>query len=316
MKRKGKGIIAKEEKRMDPTWEFQAPQFVDFNHMDQVEEEDKRADEFFDVDHENGAGELWTTALEAEEAEEGLRGVAGPSTASKVERPMNGTFSAGTSSTSNTAAAAQLTFGNVPLVPKINKPFNLVTSWNQEGGTQKMNQKPQQPVRKKRRLSNAIVKTLMATSGNNNQNQKKTPRRKMPMSIFGYKAGATPKRLKTNLAEPRHSQNLGQTKSKRIPASATVPRPFKLSTEIRAEERKVLEEKKKKENVLFEEMKKREKEREEMEQAAQISNYRKTLIHKPQPIKTFKKLEIKRSTKELTLPESPKFVPKRVRKMP
>ena len=136
------------------------------------------------------------------------------------------------------------------------------------------------------------------------------------MSILGYKAGATPKRLKTNLAEPRHSQNLGQTKSKRIQASATVPRPFKLSTEIRAEERKVLEEKKKKENILHEELKKREKEREEMEQAAQISNYRKTLIHKPQPIKTFKRLEIKRSTKELTLPESPKFVPKRMRKMP
>ena len=24
---------------MDPTWEFQAPQFVDFNHLDEVEEQ-------------------------------------------------------------------------------------------------------------------------------------------------------------------------------------------------------------------------------------------------------------------------------------
>ena len=310
----------REAERMDPTWEFQAPQFVDFNHLEEKEEEDRRADEFFDVDHENGGqGELWTTALEVEENEEG--GGEGPGPASqmmerKVSTPMNGTFSAGASSSSGAGAASQLTFVNVPLVPKVNKPFNLVTSWSQDGRTQKPNQKPQQPVKKRRRLSNAIVKTLMATSGNNNQNQKMTPRRKVPMSIFGYKAGATPKRLKTNLAEPRHGQNVGQTKPKRLLTIATVPKPFKLSTEIRAEERKVFEEKKKKENILHEELKKREKEREEMEQAAQISNYRKTLIHKPQPIKTFKRLEIKRSDKELTLPESPKFVPKRVRKMP
>ena len=296
---------------MDPTWEFQAPQFVDFNHLEEREEEDLRADEFFNVDHENG--ELWTTAVEEEEEEGRLppprRGKAqGQSSQLTEPRPMNGTFSVGTSSTS------QLTFVNVPLVPKINKPSNLVISWSKEGKTQKANQKPQQPVKKRRRLSNAIVKTLLASSGNNNQHQKMTPRRKVPKSIFGYKAGMTPKRLKTNLAEPRLSQNIGQP-SKKIPTGATVPKPFKLSTEVRAEERKVLEEKKKKENDLHEELKKREKEQEEKEQAAQIANYRKTLIHKPQPIKTFKRVEIKRSDKELTLPESPKFVPKR-RKMP
>lgn len=303
---------------MDPTWEFQAPQFVDFNHLDEKEEEDQRADEFFDVDHETGQGELWTTALEVEE--NGEVGGEGPSQPSqmmerKVPAPMNGTFSVVAGSTSSEGAASQLSFVNVPLVPKINKPSNLVTSWNTEGQARslKSNQKPQQPVKKRRRLSNAIVKTLLANAGNNNQNQKMTPRRKVPLSIFGYKAGATPKRLKTNLAEPRHSHNVGQAKSKRT--IATVPRPFKLSTEIRAEERKVLEEKKKKEIILHEELKKREKEREEMEEAAQISTFRKTLIHKPQPIKTFKRLEIKRSVKELTLPESPKFAPKRVRKM-
>merc|ERR1719219_721118 len=301
---------------MDPTWEFQAPQFVDFNHLE--EEEDKRADEFFDVDHETGHGELWTTALEVEENEEVGGGQPSQMMERKVATPMNGTFSVGASSTSSAGAASQLTFVNVPLVPKINKPSNLVTSWSREGQASSLetNKKPQQPVKKRRRLSNAIVKTLLATAANNNQNQKMTPRRKMPMSIFGYKAGSTPKRLKTNLAEPRLSQNVGQGKSKRIPTIATVPRPFKLSTEIRAEERKVLEEKKKKENILHEELKKREKQQEEMEKAAQISNYRKTSIHKPQPIKTFKRLEIQRSVKELTLPESPKFAPKRVRKMP
>ena len=223
---------------MDPTWEFQAPQFVDFNHLDEKEEEDR--DKFFDVDHETGHGELWTTALEVEENEEGREDGEGQGQTSQMKErqvapPMSETFSVGASSTS------QLTFVNVPLVPKINKPSNLVTSWNTEGQARslKSNQKPQQPVKKRRRLSNAVVKTLLATAGNNNQNQKMTPRRKVPMSIFGYKTGATPKRLKTNLAEPRHSQNVGQTKSKRT--IATVPRPFKLSTEIRAEERKVLQ---------------------------------------------------------------------------
>lgn len=298
---------------MDPTWEFQAPQFVDFNHLEEREEEDMRADEFFNVDHENG--DLWTTAVEEVEGRSD-EGHSSQMTSRNVPEPRTDSFSSGTSSTSSAAAASNLTFVNVPLVPKINKPSNLVISWNQGGLTQKTNQKPQQPVKKRRRLSNAIVKTLMATSGNNNQHQKMTPRRKVPMSIFGYKAGATPKRLKTNIAEPRLCQNIGQAKSKKILTGATVPKPFKLSTEVRAEERKVLEEKKKNENILYEELKKREKEQEEKEQAAQISNYRKTLIHKAQPIRTFKRLEIKRSDKGLTLPESPKFVPKRVRKMP
>ena len=46
---------------MDPSWEFQAPQFVDFNNLDRVEAENKKADDFFNVDMESG--ELWTTAL-------------------------------------------------------------------------------------------------------------------------------------------------------------------------------------------------------------------------------------------------------------
>ena len=48
---------------MDPSWEFQAPQFVDFNNLERAE--DKKADDFFNVDMESG--ELWTTALEEAE---------------------------------------------------------------------------------------------------------------------------------------------------------------------------------------------------------------------------------------------------------
>ena len=53
---------------MDPSWEFQAPQFVDFNNLERVE--DKKVDEFFNVDMESG--ELWTTALEEQSTSQGI----------------------------------------------------------------------------------------------------------------------------------------------------------------------------------------------------------------------------------------------------
>merc|ERR1711915_358663 len=139
--------------------------------------------------------------------------------------------------------------------------------------------------KKMRRLSNAIINTVLASSGNNNQQQQKMgSRRKVLSSIVGYKTGGTPKRLKTNVTGPRLSTNLGKSKglkSQKIQptknsSTVTVPKPFKLSTEVRAEERKILEEKKKKENKFVEEMKQKEREREEKEREVQISSYRKT----------------------------------------
>ena len=281
---------------MDPIWEFQAPQFVDFTQVEEGVEEDRNVDQFFDVDMESG--ELWTTASEE----------------TKEERAQGGsqsydTLTVGSSSKSSVE------------IPKVNQPSNLVTTWSKGGGPLQASARTQsQPARKRRRLSNAFIKTVLASSGNNNQQQQRT-RKKVPSSIVGYKMGGTPKRLKTNVTGPRMSSNLGPSKgaeSQKIhpakcPASVTVPRPFKLSTEVRAEERKVFEEKKKKENKFLEEVKQREREREEKEREAEISSLRKTLIHKAQPIKKFKCLEIKRSDKQLTFPESPKFVPKRVR---
>jgi len=45
---------------MDPAYEFQAPQFVDFNHIG--ENDENAVDEFFNVDMESG--EEWTTLVE------------------------------------------------------------------------------------------------------------------------------------------------------------------------------------------------------------------------------------------------------------
>lgn len=285
---------------MEPSWEFQAPQFVDFTNLDKEVEEDRRADQFFDVDMESG--ELWTTANE-ETHEVGTSG-----------DQSNGTLTVGSSRKS------------MLKISKVNKPSNLVTSWSDRGmklqASSRTKPQHQQPAKKMRRLSNAIINTVLASSGNNNQQQQKMgSRRKVLSSIVGYKTGGTPKRLKTNVTGPRLSTNLGKSKGleslkiqpTKNSSTVTVPKPFKLSTEVRAEERKVLEEKKKKENKFVEEMKQKEREREEKEREVQISSYRKTLGHKAQPIKSFKSLEIKRSDKQLTFPESPKFAPKKAR---
>merc|ERR1719322_996553 len=125
-----------------------------------------------------------------------------------------------------------------------------------------------QPIKKRRRLSNAIAHSLNSPARNNNSKSSKimkmqlTPRRTQAGSgsISGYKSGGTPKRLGTNTAEPRLAINIWKKKASArsnieegnrpssAPASSssksskfflTKPKPFKLSTEVRAEERKV-----------------------------------------------------------------------------
>ena len=224
---------------MEPSWEFQAPQFVDFTNLEKEVEEDRRADQFFDVDMESG--ELWTTAHE-ETHEVGTSG-----------DQSNGTLTVSSSRKSM-------------LKNKVNKPSNLVTSWSDRGRTLQASSrtKPQlqQPAKKMRRLSNAIINTVLASSGNNNQHQQRLgSRRKVLSSIVGYKTGGTPKRLKTNVTGPRLSTNLGKSKgpeSLKIQptqgsATVTIPKP-----------------------------KQKEREREEREREVQVSNCRKTLGHKAQ----------------------------------
>ena len=43
------------------------------------------------------------------------------------------------------------------------------------------------------------------------------------------------------------------------------------------------------------------------ENEAELLRYRQTLVHRAQPIKQFRKIEIKRSDKMLTMPESPQL---------
>jgi len=325
---------------------------VDFNNLERVE--DKKVDEFFNVDMESG--ELWTTALEEQSASQGTDSVYYSKDSSPVVsdgdktiviQPKNQTEKTQQDKSSSSSAAkildittvvssnssnhdqepARPSFTNAPLYPKNKRPVNLVSSW---GGSSKSTVKPEsstakykQPLKKRRRLSTAVVKSLNSPARVNNNSSKLvklTPRRHHQMgSIAGYKAsGGTPKRLGTNTGEPRLAINMWKKKAlkteeerpKSAPATGskffrTVPKPFKLSTEVRAEERKMMDHRKKEEEQYKEQLRIREQERRRKENEKELLKYRSTLVHKAQPIKQYRRLEIKRSDKMLTLPESP-----------
>jgi len=331
---------------MDPSWEFQAPQFVDFNNLDNATNEDKKADEFFNVDMESG--ELWTTALD------NIGDEPNPNYDQKLEKDKDesGLIKSREPSTENVKSSFRdpssnpaPSFADAP--PTRNrKPANLVTSWG-TGNVAKVSLTKsgasKQPTKKRRRLSNAIVQSMNSPSRNNNSKLSKmaqntllklTPRRFQGSSISGYKSGGTPKRLGTNSIEPRLAINIWKKKASArsnieegnrpssAPASSssksskfflTKPKPFKLSTEVRAEERKVLDFKRKKDEMIKEKERERELERERKEKEAELLRYRQSLVHKAQPIKQYRKVEIKRSDKMLTMPESPLLTSNRSR---
>ena len=328
---------------MDPSWEFQAPQFVDFNNLERSE--DKKADDFFNVDMESG--ELWTTALcsmEEDVDQSKLQENVEEVNATKPIQPSNAMTAK--EPVYDQTKSASSSHGTAPAPPysKSRKPANLVTSWgkgsvtkvslSKGGGTSAASSSSaKQPAKKRRRLSSAIVQSLASSSGNNNTGKgakllKMTPRRHpaKPSSITGYKFGASPKRLGTNTTEPRLANNLWKKKASTLeegvrpssaPASsassasskffATVPKPFKLSTETRAEERKQLDHRRREEETLKEKLRQKELSRMRKENEAELLRYRQTLVHRAQPIKQFRKIEIKRSDKMLTMPESPQL---------
>ena len=351
---------------MDPSWEFQAPQFVDFNRIEDQsnDEEEKKVDEFFNVDMESG--ELWTTALEDQtgsagagaQSQEDKLGTGDPSYGVKEDKysstadttvilssssgGMKGKDQLASSSTEceSSKVPDRPSFLKSSLFPKNRRPPNLVTSWGNgivnkmtvgsskgESSSTSSASKYKQPLKKRRRLSSAIVKAFSSPSRSNNNSATKlvlkmTPRRVTGGSIAGYKAsGGTPKRLGTNSAEPRLAINMWKkrkldmeesSRPKSAPAAGggskffgTVPKPFKLSTEARAEERKVLDVRRKEEEQHKEQLRSKEMERRRREKEKELLKYRSTLIHKAQPIKQYRKIEIKRSDKMLTLPESP-----------
>ena len=315
---------------MDPSWEFQAPQFVDFNNLERAE--DKKADDFFNVDMESG--ELWTTAIEEAEAndirqEDNVNNQ--PVALAAKLLPISDSTAGSTSSS--------LSVAKTSMQQKTRRLSNLVTSWSQDSGSKESSGKvgsvssytssssaAKPPAKKRRRMSNAIIQSLSLPSQTNNKLLRLTPKRHKASSITSYKS-FSPKRLGTNTSEPRLAVNMWKKKGllesnsnkterpQSAPASAsskffsisTIPKPFKLSTEKRAEERKIIDHRRKENEIRQEKMRKAELERRNRESVEELVRYRQSLIQKAQPIKQFRKTMIKRSEKMLTMPESPQL---------
>lgn len=316
---------------MDPSWEFQAPQFVDFNNLERAE--DKKADDFFNVDMESG--ELWTTAIEEAEAndirqEDNVNNQ--PVALAAKLLPISDSTAGSTSSS--------LTVAKTSMQQKTRRLANLVTSWSQDSGSKESSGKvgsvssytssssaAKPPAKKRRRMSNAIIQSLsLPSQTNNNKLLRLTPKRHKASSITSYKS-FSPKRLGTNTSEPRLAVNMWKKKGllesnsnkterpQSAPVSAsskffsisTIPKPFKLSTEKRAEERKIIDHRRKENEIRQEKMRKAELERRNRESEEELVRYRQSLIQKAQPIKQFRKTMIKRSEKMLTMPESPQL---------
>jgi len=89
--------------------------------------------------------------------------------------------------------------------------------------------------------------------------------------------------------------------------SITIPAPFKFTTQVRAGEREKFEAFKRKKESAAEERKRIEDEKQAKENEEALVQARRALVHKAQPIRNFKPLEIKRSDKKLTMPASPNF---------
>jgi len=198
---------------MDPKWEFNANQFVDFNKLD--EEDNTNADEFFDFDMESG------------------------------ERVTKEDPSFQSEEKTNEVPIVEVTPASTSEESKPKKPSNLVTSWGAgvtkltaNSKSTKVNQtKPQQP-----------PKSLTASQSGAVQPRAMTPRRaqlraQVEASVSNARSSPrlnrTPKRLGTNSSEPRlararTSSNQSQVNRYQTKPSAAIPKTPEVMKRYRA----------------------------------------------------------------------------------
>lgn len=82
---------------------------------------------------------------------------------------------------------------------------------------------------------------------------------------------------------------------------------FALNTDVRAVQREGFEMHKKAKEAEIEALKRQKEERQEEEEKVAIAKLRKEMVHKPNPVKRYKGVDIQHSDKPLTLAVSPKF---------
>jgi len=199
---------------MDPKWEFNANQFVDFNKLD--EEDNTNADEFFDFDMESG--ERVTNEDPSFQAEE------------KLKEVPNNEVTPTTPSTEK---------------PKPRKPSNLVTSWG--AGVTKLTANSQSNKANPNKLQ-LPPKTLTVSQSGAVKPRAMTPRRaqlraQVDASVSNARSSPrlnrTPKRLGTNSIEPRlararTSSNQSQVNKYQNKPSAAIPKTPEVMKRYRA----------------------------------------------------------------------------------
>ena len=102
---------------------------------------------------------------------------------------------------------------------------------------------------------------------------------------------------------------------KSIVKPSTIFEEFTMNSDKRAKEREIYEMHKAERELEEEEIRMQlQKEREE-EEKINLKILRKQLVHKPNPIRKYRSVEIKHSDKELTNPQSPDWQSKKRRKL-
>jgi len=197
---------------MDPKWEFNANQYVDFNRLD--DEDNVNADEFFDYDMESGERvEKDDPAFQTGENLE-VKSVETPTTSSEEPKPK--------------------------------KPSNLVTSWGPGVTKLTANSKATKPAPSKAQLPPKSL--TVPQSGATKSARPMTPRRaqlkaQVEATIAGVRNSPrlprTPKRLGTNSTEPRlararTSSNQSQVSRYQTKPSAAIPKTPEVMKRYRA----------------------------------------------------------------------------------
>ena len=90
---------------------------------------------------------------------------------------------------------------------------------------------------------------------------------------------------------------------------------FSMNSEKRAKEREIYEMHKTERELEEEAVRKQLEEEREEEEKMNLKNLRRQLVHKPNPIRKYRALEIKQSDRELTNPKSPEWQSKKRRKL-
>jgi len=115
------------------------------------------------------------------------------------------------------------------------------------------------------------------------------------------------KSSKRPLSQSRLAPKLPQAiKSEKV-VKSTVPKPFKFATETRSSSRRQFEEKMLEKRIADEEKKNCMKELKAVRDKKDLVQFRKTLVHKPKPVKVGKPFEMKPHIKKPTIPVSPKL---------